>query len=185
MGRCSPGGSCRGVSPEGWRQGLSSSVKGSWRRACQAGRTQKHQESGEAPWVGAGNKGALGRHWVGASAGAPGLGGPPDPPACRPRGVRRGVQVCHAGPELHLPGHVHPRHPAGTHVPRPVSAGPPRPQSGGGAQGPWTPWGRGTQQANVCKRPQGCRPGWELRARCRPGQPWGLRDKLVWSSAPQ
>lgn len=32
------------------------------------------------------------------------------------------MQVRHAGPELHLPGHLHPHHPAGAHVPWPVSA---------------------------------------------------------------
>ncbi|XP_006497959.1 potassium channel subfamily T member 1 isoform X27 [Mus musculus] len=36
--------------------------------------------------------------------------------------MRGRVQVRHAGPELHLPGHLHPHHPAGAHVPWPVSA---------------------------------------------------------------
>lgn len=124
--------------------------------------------------MGAGNKGALGRHWVGASAGAPGLGGPPDPPACRPRGVRRGVQVCHAGPELHLPGHVHPRHPAGAHVPRPVSAGPPKAPERGRGTGALDTMGAGHTAGKRVQEAAGVQAGLGAEGQVRAGTALGF-----------
>lgn len=63
------------------------------------------------------------------------------------------MQVRHAGPELHLPGHVHTHHSAGAHVPRPVSARPPCTTlgglgRGGRAAGKDTAQGGGQPQGN-------------------------------------